>query len=275
MKHRYLPLLIVLALTQPAWAGLFDDEEARKKVLAVEQEMRNQDRAIGERIDKLDASLKSLGILELVSQLDLLKADISRLRGQMEVLGNQINVVDKKQRDFYLDIDSRLKRVEEPGSTSAAATPPVAAGATPPLTDPTLAAADAKAAAKAAAAEKKAYDDPYKLFQKGEYSKAIVGFQNFLDLYPQNANAASAQYWLGLAHYNMREFKPAQVAQQALIKRWPDSPKVPDAMLALAAIQSDEGNAGGARDMMEDIIARYPQSEAAGKARQRLAGLKR
>jgi TolA-binding protein len=60
-----------------------------------------------------------------------------------------------------------------------------------------------------------------------------------------------------------------------VLTRYPQSAKAPDAMLAIAAIQSDQGDSGSARNTLEDIIARYPLSEAAGKARARLAALRR
>ena len=46
-------------------------------------------------------------------------------------------------------------------------------------------------------------------------------------------------------------------------------------MLAIAQIQVEQGDPGSARNTLEDIIARYPASEAAGKARTRLAALRR
>ena len=46
-------------------------------------------------------------------------------------------------------------------------------------------------------------------------------------------------------------------------------------VLAIAAIQAEQGDAPSARNTLEDIIARYPSSEAAGKARTRLAALRR
>jgi TolA-binding protein len=45
-------------------------------------------------------------------------------------------------------------------------------------------------------------------------------------------------------------------------------------MLAIAAVHAEQGDNRGARNTYEDIIARYPQSEAAGKARTRLAALR-
>jgi TolA-binding protein len=63
--------------------------------------------------------------------------------------------------------------------------------------------------------------------------------------------------------------------QQEILAKYPQSAKAPDAMLAIAAIQIEQGDSGSARNTLEDIIARYPGSEAAGKARTRRAALRR
>ena len=87
--------------------------------------------------------------------------------------------------------------------------------------------------------------------------------------------APSAQYWMGLSQYNLRDLKSAVATQQNLINSYPDSPKVPDAMLAIAGIQAELGDNATSRNVLEDIVARYPTSEAAGKAKQRLAVAKK
>ena len=240
-------------------AGLFDDEEARKRLLAVEAEMRQKDAAIDDRIVKLEGSIKNLGLLELVNQIEELKADLARLRGQIEVLNNQIATVDKKQRDFYLDIDSRLRRLEQPGGAAKPATGP---GATAPL--------DPKEAAKQEAAEKKSYETAYGLFLRKDYVKAISAFQAFINDHASSQLVPSAQYWMGLSHHNLRDLKSALSIQQGLIKQYPESSKAPDAMLAIASIEAEQGDNASSRNRLEDIIARYPNSEAASKARQRL-----
>jgi tol-pal system protein YbgF len=278
-----LVFTFLLLLVGPAQAGLFDDDEARKKLLAVEAEMRAKDQDMEARLGKLENSLRNLGLFELASQIEQLKQQLADMRGQMEVLSNQIATIDKKQRDFYLDLDSRLKRLE-PGTApaadaGAAEAAPVAAAPTPaaPATSApsNKAPADPRQAAILAAAEKRDYDAANALFKRGEYTKAINAFQTFIDTYPASSSAASAQYWIGLAHYNVRNLTAAMAAQQAVLTRYPDSPKVPDAMLTMAAIQSDRGDGGKARQTLEDLVAKYPSSEAAGKARTRLAGPKR
>ena len=55
-----------------------------------------------------------------------------------------------------------------------------------------------------------------------------------------------------------------------MIQLWPDSAKVPDALLNIASAQSEMGDNASARRTLEELLGKYPQSEAAGKAKQRL-----
>jgi tol-pal system protein YbgF len=90
--------------------------------------------------------------------------------------------------------------------------------------------------------------------------------------YPRTQLSSSAQYWIGNAHFARRDYRAAITAQRTLIANYPDSAKVPDALLNIASAQSELGDTAGARRTLEEILAKYPQSEAAPKARQRLAG---
>jgi TolA-binding protein len=72
----------------------------------------------------------------------------------------------------------------------------------------------------------------------------------------------------------MADYPSAIAAQQKLLVTHPDHLKAPDAMLILANAHSAQGDAGAARRTLEDLIAKYPLSEAAEKAKQRLAKLK-
>jgi TolA-binding protein len=76
---------------------------------------------------------------------------------------------------------------------------------------------------------------------------------------------------VGNAQFARRDFRAAIAAQRTLIQQYPDSPKVPDAMLNVASAQSELGDNASARKTLEDLIARYPSSEATTKAKQRLA----
>ena len=125
-----------------------------------------------------------------------------------------------------------------------------------------------------AASPRRAYDDALALYRGGDYQGAIGAFEAFVKRYPRDQLAANAQYWVGDAWFNLRDFRAAANAQQTLIATYPDSPKVPDAMLNLSSAQIAIGDNAAAKKTLEDLTARFPQSDAADKARGRLARLK-
>ena len=245
------------------------------------------------------------GVIELMNQIETLNAELNKLRGEMEVLNNSLENAQRRQRDMYLDLDTRLRRFEsaagEPGKPSgdlearikrledaqaggptaaAAPTPgPAAAVTTPTPPAPPATPAVPKPAAPAApagdaSAARRAYDAALNTYRSGDYQGAVAAFDSFVKRYPKDALAPNAQYWIGDAWFNLRDFRAAATAQQTLIGAWPDSPKVPDAMLNLSSAQIALGDTAAARKTLEDLIARFPQNEAAERARQRLAKLK-
>jgi len=60
------------------------------------------------------------GVIELMNQMESLNADLNRLRGQIEVLNNSLDNAQRRQRDMYLDLDTRLRRLEQSASSDAA-----------------------------------------------------------------------------------------------------------------------------------------------------------
>jgi tol-pal system protein YbgF len=254
--------LAALAVALPARAALFDDDEARKRIDATSQRLTQIQKQLDDRITALETQLKSQGLVELFSQVEQLKADVAKLRGQIEVLTYEQEQQQKRQRDLYVDLDSRLRKLEGgPGSapTGDASSPPVAAAT--PAPPPVVAAPN----------EQRAYDGALDQFKAGNYGAAIAGFGAFVKAYPKSPLAPSAQYWIGNAQYAQRDFRAAIATQRQLIAAYPDSAKVPDAMLNIATCQLDLGDAAGSRRTLEDLVALDPQSDAAAKARQRLA----
>ena len=286
----------VLAASANARAGLFDDDEARRQINQLRQELSQQATDNEVRIKKLEDQVSHIGVVELVQQIDQLNEQIARLRGQIEVLANENQQLQKRQRDFYLDLDSRLKRVEggnaagTPGA--AGASPPGAAGMAPPGSNvpssppsagstfgPLPPGAPAGAAQPQSredqAREMKSYDAASNLFRRNDFASAVDAFRAFLKDYPESALAPNASYWIGISYANLKDYPKALAAQHELLEKHPQSAKAPDALLAIAAIQVEQGQPAAARNTLEDLIARYPSSDAAGKARTRLTALRR
>ena len=258
------------AAALPARAGLFDDDEARRRIELLRQELMQQGKENEARIARLEESIRNIGVIELVRQLEQINTEMARLRGALEVLGNENQQIQKRQRDFYLDLDSRLKRLEGVTGTSSAP-PDLGAGssATASVATPRTATREDQAR------EIKAYDAASNLFRRNDFPSAIDAFRAFVKDYPASPLAANANYWIGISYANMRDYRAALAAQEELLAKYPQSPKAPDALLAIAAIQMEQGDSGSARNTLEDIIARFPTSEAAGKARTRLSAQRR
>jgi tol-pal system protein YbgF len=250
-----LAVLAISIMALPAHAALFSNDDQIKQ--------------IDQRLTRLEDQFKNQGLLDLYNQIQTLKQQVTDLRGQIEVLNNKIRVTQKQQKDMYVDLDTRLRRLEQPAGPGGA-TPPTS-GAAAPMTG---AHGAATATAADSAAEKRAYDAAQKLRSRGNYKAAVAAFQKFLKDYPQSTLAPRAQYWIGDSQFNLHDYAGAIKSQRMLLNTYPDSASASDALLNLASSQKELGDSIGARTTMEDLIKRFPDSDAAGKAKERLANVK-
>ncbi|MBC7857604.1 MAG: tol-pal system protein YbgF [Burkholderiaceae bacterium] len=237
-------LLAVFATLPPhAGAGLLDDDEARRAILDLRGKVDAVTRDVNARIDtKADKT----STLDLIGQHDQTQQDIAKLRGQIEELANELANAQKRQKDFYIDLDARLRKLE-----------------------PREVNIDGKEAA-VEPSEQNSYDAALQQFKAGDYKSAATALDAFVKRYPDSAYAANAQYWLGNAYYAQRDCKSAIAAQQVVIKTYPDSPKAADAMLNMASCYTELKDKVGAKKTLDALVAKYPDSAAAQAARERL-----
>lgn len=277
VRNTALAFALLLGTAGVAHAGLFSDDEAHKKIDELQKQTTQQMQGMEARMAKMESQLTDHGMVDLLNQLEAIKADLNKLRGQLEVQMHELETTQKRQKDLYADLDARLRNIEKPGSANAAAVAPSAAQQAAPQS----AAAGAKGAAVQAApaadqaAESVQYDAALNLFSVGNYQGAIAGFQNFLKNYPASGLAASAQYWIGNSYFAQRDYKAAREAQHKLLITYPNSQKVPDAMLNMASCQMKLGETAAARKTLEDLVAKYPVSSAAELAQKRLGNSKK
>ena len=252
LRRPVLPAVLLCSLlaAPAAQAGLFDDTEARQQIVDLKAQSEQ----------RFDTQAKAQ--LELATQIMGLREEISRLRGQNETLTYENEQMKKRQQDLYLDLDSRLRKLEPSPPAAAAGS----ASGTPDAgheTAPTARSADP-------AGESKAYEAALNLFKAAKYKEAAQAFEAFVGAHPSSDLAPNAQFWLGNAWYAQKDCKKAIDAQLLVTTRWPDSARAPDAMLAIANCQRDWGNTQAAKRTLGNVIAKYPDSQAAGQAKQRL-----
>ena len=254
--RRFCVIVLSMAAALPAYAqGLFDDNEARRRIEALRTQVTENQRLVDERLARIEAT--SGNMIEIANQIEALRNDIARMRGQIEVAINQIEGTEKRQKDLYLDIDTRLRKLEQ-GAEKQAAMPekPAAPGGAETAETP---------------GEARAYQAALDQFKLGNYALAVNAMQGFLVTYPNSKLAPNAQYWTGMAHAGQRNYKAAIDAQRKLLSAWPESDKAPDALLSIASSQETMGDRRAAQKTLEELIARYPTSGAAASAKQRLA----
>jgi tol-pal system protein YbgF len=251
-------LVLLVAGVHSAHAGVFDDDEARKRIADTNLKLDQIQHNLDDRLSVIERQLKSGGLVDLFNQVEQMKSDLAQLRGQIEVLTNDLDQQQKRQKDLYIDLDSRLRKIES-GSAPAVSDAAPAAAVPPPV------------ALAPGAGEQSAYDAALDKFKRADYAGAVSGFQGFVRAYPQSPLASSAQYWIGNAQFARKDFRAAIAAQRTLVQQYPDSAKIPDALLNIASAQSELGDNAAARRTLEDLIAKYPQSDATQKAKQRLA----
>ena len=254
------------ALAQPAWA-LFGVDEVSNEVKALQQRVD----AIDARLGKLESAMQdNQQMLNLLKEVETLKAELAKLRGQAEVQVHQLDTLGKRQNDLYADLDKRVADLAkaagpapageaQPAAPGTAVPAAVAAGDSPQL-DPLV--------------ESRSYEAALALFRGANYPGAIAGFNGFLKAYPESALAANAQYWIGYSYYSLKDYKTALAHQQKLLAVYPASNKVPDAMLNIAANQIELGDLAGARKTLEGLVAKHPGTQAATLAARRLSTLK-
>ncbi len=245
---------IMACWVAPANAQLFGDNEARKAILDLRSKVSELERQLSERNADLTSRLERIeptqrSQLELANQIEQLKAQLAQLRGQLDQLTHELITQQKRSRDLYTDLDTRLKKLEPASITLDGQNVTVERN------------------------EQVSYDTALGLVRANDFRGAVTSLQSFLARYPTSAYAAQAQYWLGNAYYQLKDYKAALAAQRAVVERHADSPRAPDALLNMAASQIELNDRSGARTTLNKILKDYPASEAASAARERLKSL--
>lgn len=267
-------MLLGLCFANPAQAGLFSDDEARAQIQGNQKEIQQLETRLEARLKKLEDANKNLedtnnrqtkSMLDLQSQIEALNSEIRKLRGQNEELAHGLGEAEKRAKDFYVDLDSRLRHfetLEEAAKNEvvpASGISPAATVSTDP-SDPAF--------------ENRAFESAYGLFKEGRPANAVKAFHEFLDKYPDSVHVPNAIYWLGNAKFALKDYKGALDYYQKLLDVSPATPKAAGVMLNIAECQKELKQKAASKKTLKQLIAKYPTSEAAAKAKKLLAAAK-
>lgn len=244
------------AFLQPARAGLFEDDEARKAILELRAKVQANEDAAKARAEQLNALVQDQlqplrrSMLDLNSQIDALRAELAKLRGANEQLARDLSDTQRKLVDQSQSVEARLKPLE-----------------------PQKVNLDGREF-QVGPEERSQYEAAIGLVRRGDFAEAVSALNAFLKRYAASGYTDSVRFWLGNAQYGKRDYKDAIATFKAFIAGNPEHPRAGEALLALANCQIELKDNKAARRSFEDVIKAYPGTEAAQAAKERLATLK-
>jgi len=241
--------------------------------------------SLADRVARLEQQAQaSQGNVGVVNQVSDLQQQVQQLQGQIEELQHQNQQLQDTSKSQYVDLDSRLGRLEKGGAPAVGGNAPAAPTPTnsPAPAPAAVNAAPAAAAANAGnntagptdpAAAQVTYDAAFKSLRAGDYAASSRGFRDFLQKYPDSPLAPNAYYWLGESYYVTMNYPVALEAFQRLVSQFPQSDKVPDGLLKVGYCQVEMKQKDAAIATLKSVSTKYPGSKAAGLAQERLRRL--
>lgn len=249
--------------------------------------------SLAERVDRLEQQqAQGQGNVELVNQVNALQSQVQSLQGQNEELKHQLEQLKQQSKDQYVDLDSRIGRMEGHAPAAQAAQPapanngqlqdvPLASAEAARPTPPSESAAPAASTAQTDAPppanssdEKTAYDQAFGALKDGRYAESARAFQAFIGQYPNSELAANAYYWLGESYYVTQNFPVSLDNFNKLLAKYPNSAKASAALLKIGYCQYELKQWDQADATLNQVVQKYPGTQEANLAQGRLRALK-
>ncbi|MGC9185287.1 MAG: tol-pal system protein YbgF [Thiomonas sp.] len=257
LAQRALPAVLLAAglgigLAAPAHADMFPDNEARRAILDLRNQVAQNQQATQAQLAQQAQQIQQIrnSLLDLSNQIEQMRGEIAQVRGKQDAATQQLNDALGKLQTSQQQLTQRLKPLEpvqvQINGQSYTVQP----------------------------AEKAAFDQALATFRNGDFAGSATQLKAFLAQYPASPYDADAQYWLANAQYAQKQYKDAIATFQGLIQSSPNNPRLPEAMLGLANCQIEVRQIAAARKTLSELVKTYPQSEAAQAGRDRLAKLR-
>jgi len=228
--------------------------------------------SIDEEISAMKKSIAAMevtrkGQANLGADLAEMRESLNQLRGQVEILKNELAANTRRQEQALDNIMLKINFIEnflEIGGKNVSEANPEKSKA---ATSDTL--------AKNSVPEKdRAYLAAYQTFKDGNYAKARTEFQNFLALYPNSEYSDNAQFWIGECYFFEKNYEQAILEYEKVVKNYPRGSRVAYALLKQGLAFLNLGDKTSSRLLLQQVIKDYPNTNQARIARSKLQEIK-
>ena len=289
-------LWVGLLLLSNSVYALFEDEGARKKLNEIQDQLNALQSSIEfqlnekftnfENNNKVDPKL----INSLSERINTLFDDLSKLRGEVEVLTYALQTSEERQKVLYKELNERLQKIEdsalkiENNVNSAESTPtnqpltqnnliiqeeevlpeiapePIPQAADlPPLVDKNI--------------EYQEFEDAKKLITATKYKEAFDALDKFVINYPSSELLPEAKYNLGYTQFALRNYKAAINTFNKIVLEYPDNPIAPNSLYQVSNSQIQLTRITKAKQTLRTLIKKYPNADIIPSAKNRLKDL--
>jgi tol-pal system protein YbgF len=289
-------LWVGLLLLSNSVYALFEDEGARKKLNEIQDQLNALQSSIEfqlnekftnfENNNKVDPKL----INSLSERINTLFDDLSKLRGEVEVLTYALQTSEERQKVLYKELNERLQKIEDSAlkiennvnSVESAPTnqpltqnnliiqeeevlPEIApepipqAADLPPLVDKNI--------------EYQEFEDAKKLITATKYKEAFDALDKFVINYPSSELLPEAKYNLGYTQFALRNYKAAINTFNKIVLEYPDNPIAPNSLYQVSNSQIQLTRITKAKQTLRTLIKKYPNADIIPSAKKRLKDL--
>jgi len=274
-------LLVGLVLFSSNVFALFEDEEARKKINAMQDQLNNIEKTLqfkinqkfSKNLSKYSSELNELHdiISKLIGDVEVLQFELKNSKERHKVLYQELNdrilkfesvieeknknipqeianeILDKSpQAEIQLKPEERIKEKKENGDLA-------------PLVDKNI--------------EFDEYAEANLLVKATRYKEAFEALDKFIVTYPNSYLLAEAKYNLGYSQWALKNYNAAIKTYSKIIQLHPDSELIPDVIYGIANCEIQLTRITKAKRTLRKLISKYPQAEIIEKAKKRLKAL--
>ena len=271
-------LLVGLVLFSNYAFALFEDEEARRKINEMQDQLNNIEKSLEFKINqKFSKNLSKYN-----SELNELHDSISRLIGDVEVLQFELKNSEERHKVLYQELNDRILKLEFVIKEKIQNIPQEKPTEVPdkipqaeielkseellnensnlaPLVDKNI--------------ELDEYAEAESLIKATRYKEAFEAFDKFIVTYPNSDLLPKAKYSLGYSQWALRNYNAAIKTYSKIIELHPDSEITPDVIYGIANCEIQLTRITKAKKTLRNLISKYPQSEIIEKAKKRLKAL--
>ena len=271
-------LLVGLVLFSNHVFALFEDEEARKKINAMQDQLNNIEKSLEFKINQKF----SKNLSKYSSELNELHDIISKLIGDVEVLQFELKNSKDRHKILYQELSDRILKLESTTEEKIQNIPQKKSDEVldkspqaeiklkseelikegndlEPLVDINI--------------ELNEYEEADSLVKATRYKEAFGAFDKFIVSYPNSDLLPKAKYSLGYSQWALKNYNAAIKTYSKIIQLHPDSEIIPEVIYGIANCEIQLTRITKAKKTLRKLISKYPQSEIIEKAKKRLKAL--